>query len=334
MRLNRLLVAIFAAATVAVAARAAEPVNIRVGWVVSPPELQPILFAKAGVAQHLGKTYTYEPIHFQATPAMITALVSSQLDIAPFTYPSFGSSIENAGLNDLRILANEFEDGVAGYFSEPYMVLKSSGITKVEDLKGKVIASNGIGSGVDLAMRVMLKKHGLEDKRDYSVVEVGFPNMKAVLVEGKVTLITASVLTANDPELLEKAQTLFTQRDAVGVTQFAMWTARADYIKQHRAALVDFLEDSLRALRWYLDPKNHDAAVKIAADFTKQPPERFTGWLFTKKDQYRNPEGLPDLKALQGNLDEQKKMGFLKEHLDVSKYVDLSLVKEAAQRIK
>jgi len=318
----------------ALATAQAEPLKLRVGWVVSPPELTPVLLAPPAVARHLGKTYTFEPVHFQGTPAMITALASGNLDIAPFTYPTFGTAIENAGISDLRVIFNEFEDGVPGYFTEPYVVLKSSGIDKVEDLKGEVLATNAIGSGVDIAMRAMLKRHGLEDRRDYSVVEIAFPNMKAALLAGKVSLITATVLTANDPEIKGKAKTLFTEKQAVGETQFALWTARESYIKAHHAALVDFMEDSLRALRWFLDPKNHDQAVKIVADFTKRPPQLFTGWLLTHDDQYRNPNGLPNVAALQRNLDTAQELGFLKSRLDASKHLDLSLVKEAAARLK
>ncbi|HYL31742.1 MAG TPA: ABC transporter substrate-binding protein [Stellaceae bacterium] len=312
----------------------ADPLPLRVGWVACPPELTPVLLAPPGIALHLDKSYTFEPVHFQGTPAMITAIASGQLDIAPFTYPTFGTTIENAGIDDLRVIFDDFEDGVPGYFTEPYVVLKSSGIDKIEDLKGKVVATNAIGSGVDIAMRAMLKKHGLEDKRDYSVVEIAFPNMKAALLENKVSLITATVLSANDPELIEKTKTLFTEKDAVGETQFALWTARASFIKAHRAALVDFLEDSLRALHWYLDPKNHDQAVKIVAAFTKRPPALFTGWLLTHKDQYRNPDGLPNVTALQRNLNTAQELGFIKTRLDASKYLDLSLVKEAAARLK
>jgi NitT/TauT family transport system substrate-binding protein len=65
----------------------------------------------------------------------------------------------------------------------------------------------------------------------------------------------------------------------------------------------------------------------------KTTPERFD-WLFTKKDYYRNPDMLPDLKALQSNIDLTQQLGFIKAKLDVSQYTDLSLAKEAAQRLK
>jgi NitT/TauT family transport system substrate-binding protein len=99
--------------------------------------------------------------------------------------------------------------------------------------------------------------------------------------------------------------------------------------------MVDFMEDSLRVVRWYLDPKNHDEAAQIAARVTKQPAERFTGWLFTAdKDYARSPDLLPDLAALQANIEVQRDLGFLKGPIDVQKYVDLSIVREAAARLK
>jgi len=65
----------------------------------------------------------------------------------------------------------------------------------------------------------------------------------------------------------------------------------------------------------------------------KQPPERF-GWVFTKRDAYRDPNGMPDLGALQKNLDLQTDLGFLKSKVEVAKYTDLSMVEDAAARLK
>jgi NitT/TauT family transport system substrate-binding protein len=315
-------------------ARAADPVPIRIGWVVTPPELQPVLFARPEVTRHLGKSYAMEPVHFKSTPVMITALAAGEIDIAALTFASFGTAIVNARMNDLRIIADEFQDGVEGYFTEPYLVRRDSGINSVADLKGKVIATNGIGSGVDMAMRAMLRRHHLEDKRDYSVVEVQFPNMKAVLMERKVDMIVVPAAFAYDPELDKAARVLFTQREAMGPTQFALWTARTSFLDKNRGAVVDFLEDALRALRWYLEPANHAAAVGIVADFTHLPAARFDGWLLTHKDQYRDAEGLPNLAALQRNLDAQHELGFLKTTVAAEKYVDLSLIKEAGERLR
>src|SRR5262249_57537856 len=84
----------------------------------------------------------------------------------------------------------------------------------------------------------------------------------------------------------------------------------------------------LRIVHWYLDPKNHDEVVQIAARVTKQPPERFD-WIFTGKDAYRDPNMLPDLAALQRNVDRTRDLGFVRGTMDVKKHTDLSSVEEA-----
>ena len=210
---------------------------------------------------------------------------------------------------------------------------KTSGINKVEDLKGKVIGTNGGGSAIDVAIRAMLKKHGLEEKRDYTMLEGPLPAMPAMLLEKKVDLIPAVLPFSFNPKLKADGKVLFEQRDILGVTQMIMLTARKSFIDKHRAAMVDFMEDMLRIVHWYLDPKNHDEVAKIASKITKAPPERF-GWLFTKQDTYKDPNLIPNIEALQRNVDTTRELGFVKKPIDISKYADLSLVREAAKRLK
>ena len=118
-----------------------------------------------------------------------------------------------------------------------------------------------------------------------------------------------------------------------GPTQILARAARETAIAKNRAAMVDFFEDEIREWHWYLDPKNHDAVAQIASDLTKQPPERF-GWLYTKTDYYRAPNMVPDLDALQKNVDMTKALGFVNASFDVKAHSDLSLIKEAAKRLQ
>ena len=112
-----------------------------------------------------------------------------------------------------------------------------------------------------------------------------------------------------------------------------IWAVRKPFMDKNRAAMVDFMEDTLRIVRWYLDPTNQKAAAEIASNVTKQPAERFD-WLFTNRDYYRDPDMLPNLDALQQNLDMTADLGFVKGKVDLAKQVDLSIVSEAASRIK
>jgi NitT/TauT family transport system substrate-binding protein len=318
---------------VLIGSAAAEPVKIRTSWVAPVTNWASIWLEKKDLAKHFGQSYVVEPLQFQGTPPMITALANNQIEISNLAYSTLGIAVENAGLNDLRIVADEFQDGVDGYYSQEFMVLKASPIGKVEDLKGKVIATNAAGSAIDIAMRAMLHKHGLEANRDYTMVEAPFPAMKAMLREHKVDLIPAVLPFSYDLELRDIARDLFVQKDAIGVADMIVWAARKPFIDQNRPALVDFFEDTLRITRWYLDPSNHEAVLQIAARVTKRPAQNFE-WLFTKKDTYHDPNMLPNLNALQNNVDLTRKLGFVKSGFDVKAYSDLSLVEEAAKRLK
>jgi sulfonate transport system substrate-binding protein len=311
----------------------AEPVKIRMSWVAPVANWASIISYKKDLATHWGKSYELVPEHFVGTPPMITAIANNELEIANLAYSTLAIAIDNAGLDDIEVIADEFQDGVPGYFSEQYYVRKDSGINKVEDLKGKVVGTNAAGSAVDIASRAMLRKHGLEDKRDYTIVEGPLPAMPAMLLEKKADLIPAVLPFALNPKLRADGKILFEQKEALGVTQMIVWTARRSFIKAHRAAMVDFMEDMLRIVHWYLDPKNHAAAAEIASKVTHAPADRF-GWLFTHQDTYHDPNLIPNLAALQRNVDTVQDLGFVHKHIDISKHADLSLVKEAEARLQ
>jgi sulfonate transport system substrate-binding protein len=314
-------------------AQAAEAVKIRLSYVVPIANWASMLVEKKELARNLGKSYQLEITRFAGTPPMITALAAGELEIADLTYPTLPIAIQNAGMDDLRVIADEFQDGNAGFYSNEFMVLADGPIKRIEDLKGKPVATNTTGSAVDIAMRAMLRKHGLEDKRDYNIVEAPFPTMRAMLAEKKVDLVPAVLPFSVNPELRKVGRTLFDTKDAIGVSQFSMWVARKGFIEKNRAALTDMLEDSLRIVRWYLDPANHKEAMEICARITKQPAEGFD-WVFTNKDNYRDANMMPDLAALQRNVDLTRDLGFIKASFDVTKFADLSIVQEAAKRLK
>jgi sulfonate transport system substrate-binding protein len=332
--LRTLLLALFAMALLGItAASAQQPVKIRVSWVAPVSNWASILLEKKDLARHLGKSYTMEPVRYAGTPPMITALANGELEVANLAYSTLAIAIKNAGLDDLRVIAHEFRDGVPGRYTHEYLVLADGPIKSPQDLKGKVVASNAAGSAVDVAMRAMLRKNGLEDKRDYTVLETPFPTMRAMLAEKKVDLIPGVLPFSLDPELRKIARPLFLQREAIGETEMIVWAVRKPFVDKNRAAMVDFMEDTLRIVRWYLDPANQKDATEIASKVAKQPAERF-GWLFTDKDYYRDPNMLPKLEALQKNLDMTTDLGFVNGKVDAIQHTDLSIVKEAAARIK
>jgi sulfonate transport system substrate-binding protein len=316
----------------ATAAWADEPVNIRIAWTTPVGQPVSVLFEKPGLFEHNGKSYVLDPIYYKGSGPQITALAAGELEIAQIAPNALALSIINANIDDARVIGDATRDGHDGYNSRKYMVRTDSPIRKVEDLKGKILATNSIAGAMDTAMRVMLKKHGLEDKRDYQVVELDFPNMFPAVTSGKIDLASIPLPFSIAAGKTGKVRTLFTMKDAIGESDMTVMTARASFIAEHRAALVDFFADLQRGLAWFYDPKNRGEALGLMATATKKTPADYADWLLTKKDDYRDPDVRPNIKAVQDDIDRQVQMGFLKRGIDVKAHTDLSLLADAAKR--
>jgi sulfonate transport system substrate-binding protein len=234
----------------------------------------------------------------------------------------------------MRIVADGFQDGAKGYASIDYMVRNDSGITRIEDLKGKILGINVIGAAVDIGGRAALLKHGLVANRDYSIIEAPFPAIGAMLLQGKADVVSMVAPFLYAPAVEAGAHTLFTMKDGMGTSQMIVLVARESFLKAHPAALDDFFEDMVRGIHWMLAPANRDAAIKLAAGAAKQPEALLAPFFLTRKDSYRNPDGIPDMAAFQSNMDAQAKFGFLKHSFDVKKYADLSFIERAAHRVE
>src|SRR5438445_4092850 len=69
----------------------------------------------------------------------------------------------------------------------PYSIVAAKGITEWNQLKGKKIAISRFGSGTDTAVRLVLKKYGLDPAKDVIIVQLGTqPNRFQALAAGAI----------------------------------------------------------------------------------------------------------------------------------------------------
>ncbi len=327
--------AVIAAAFIAAGARAQSPLPINVGWVQTPGHLAPLLDVLAQkhpeVMPHDGKTYIAKALRFKGTTPQIEAMAANELQVASFAPSALALAITNAHL-DVRVVSDVIQTGAHGYFDQPYMVRKDGPIKTVADVKGKRVATNAVGSASDAAMRVMFAKHNIKDN-DFTTVEANFANMVSMIEQNKVDMIAVMPQFEHRLAAAGGYRTLFTMGQAIGPSQTVLWGMRADFIKAHRAVMVDFFEDHIRGVRWFLNPKNRAEALAIAEEVTKQKPADLA-YAFTKKDFYRSPDCVPNIKAAQEDIDEAVKLHVLPKAVTLEpKYVDLSLIAEAKRRI-
>ena len=77
-------------------------------------------------------------------------------------------------------------------------------------------------------MRAGLRKAGLDDRKDVTIVELAFPTMKALLMEKKADLVTNVLPFSDDPQLNERAKILYTEGDALGPNSLGLWVVRGE----------------------------------------------------------------------------------------------------------
>ncbi len=320
------LAAVLASTSVAYAQQ--QPIKMRVGWNQSPGHLASVLFLNKDNLKHAGKSYVVETIRFRGSTPAMQALAAGEVEMAALGSTSVYLLVKKAN-TDARIVADVIQDK-EGWWSSPYLVAIDGPIKKPEDVIGKRVGTNAIGSAGDTSMRVVLRRHGVTDK-DFNSIEVQFGNMPAMLTEGKIdmSIMLSQYIKQMD---MKKFRPLFVHREAAGEQQTVSMMMRKDFLEKNKAAVEDFFEDYVRATRWFLDPANREAAMKIFMDFTKQSRESLD-YVLTKNDYYRDPNARPDAVRVQNSVNGSIEVGVIPEKFDVKPYVDASWVDQAIKRL-
>ena len=311
---------------------AAEPVKIRMHWATTPGHWAPLIAAfPTSVQTNYGKSYVVEPVFIRGSGPAMQALAAGELEVTGLSPEAINLALTQAKL-DVTVVGQQFSTNVPGWGGSSFWVRKDSGIKKVEDLKGKIIGVNARGATIDAAAQTMLLRHGLHDGKDYQIVEVRFPAQLAALQSSRVDL--AILLRAWEQKAKQDANLmpLFSMGDAIGPNETITWVTKTDWLKAHRAAVVDMIEDSIRARRWAASKEGHDKAVEIAAKITKRPAKELM-YAWTHEDNYYDPNAMVNVKRLQKNIDDLVRIKLLKQSADISKHVDTSIAEEAAKRV-
>jgi ABC-type nitrate/sulfonate/bicarbonate transport system substrate-binding protein len=174
-------------------------------------------------------------------------------------------NVVNYRLNAGNPLGNVLD--VKAFFSVDYSnwltLAGRSGITRVEDFRGKTLAVDAPTSGFAYVLYEVLHRHGLELGVDYKVVSIGggaqrFQSLIAGTVDG--------TLLNNGFEIRAQAagrplfETVFDIADAYQGSVAASMTA---WLDGHSDAAVRFTRAFYAATRWSFDPANRSEAIQL-----------------------------------------------------------------------
>ena len=73
--------------------------------------------------------------------------------------------------------------------------------------------------------------------------------------------------------------------------------------------------------------------LQLVAGVFKVPVERLEKSTYNENDVYFDRNGMSDMKALQSDVDAAADLGFLKEHIDLKKNTDLTIMEDAVKRV-
>ena len=249
-------------------------------------------------------------------------MLSGQADVA-FTDPgSFFMALDKG--EKLIAIYDIYPQNVFNVVS-----LKSSGIRKPADLKGKKIGVYSLASGTRQNLLVMLHQAGLKES-DVTIVVTGLLNF-APLMQGQVdaTAATDTGLAVGLRKGVGEVDVMHV-RDHLNISS-DMFVVREDVLRQKKELLRAFLKGYRDSAAWMIANPEEAAtlAVKHAIDGTQRD-------INLDVIRLRNASSLPvvqgkglgsfDLDALQKGADAYRALGLVQRQIKVADVVDTSLL--------
>ena len=265
-----------------------------------------------------------ELVQFQGGPAEIAAMASGDIQISQIGHGAHALCAEGEAVV-FQLDCTSLADAVIGN--------KAKGVEKLEDLKGKKIATTA-GTSAEIILDLALKSAGLTQD-DLEVVEMDANGIVSAMVSGSVdACATWSPSTFTIAEALgDKAVTLATNNDYIKEATFpSSFITTEKYLTANRDVVVRFA----RALQKAADYRtaNIDEVAKLVAKECET--DEATMLACTGEGNWISGEFYGKALAdgtVKGYYEAQQKVflgsGRLKEAVDVNKYVMFDVMQEA-----
>jgi|SRR5579885_3239156 len=260
-----------------------------------------------------------EYVHVRSSAEMMRSLLSGSFDLIHTNADNVIAWAEGQGADphpsDLII----FMGGRKGLALQ---LVAAPGIKGFDDLKGKQLAVDALTTGYTPVLVEILKRHGLELNRDYTIKALGGgPSRSEALIKGEA----AAGFVAYDNELKKSGFTvLANSQDYLPEYAVSIGATRREWANQHQDLLVRYIRAMLRATNWLLDPKNKADAIATIARFKEA--EDTAGALYEEAlDPHVGliPDGKVSMKGVETILHLRELMGQISPPLPPpDKYVD------------
>ena len=292
------------------------------GWSKPITEVTPLLVDEdKGFYRAQGLALEYVPGAGSADA--IRNILAGQADVAFSDPGTFFAALDKG--EKLRAIYDIYPQNVFNVVS-----LKSSGITRPADLKGRKIGVYSLASGTRQALQVLLHTAGLSES-DVTVVVTGLLNF-APLMQGQV-----DATAATDTGLLVGRRRGLPDVNVIEVGKYLpvssdLFVVREETYRARRDVLQRFLRAYRDAAAWMIREPQEAAqlATRRAIDGTDAGLNldiiRLRNAASVSELTRRNGLGSMDVASLQTAADTYRKLGLLQQPLDVAPHVSQDLL--------
>lgn len=271
-----------------------------------------------------------ELVKFTAGPPEVAAMVSGDIDVG---YIGHGAHLL-AAQGQVKLFALDCTSK-----ADELLVNKDSGITKIEGLKGKTIATQ-LGTSGEVILNLALESVGLT-RDDVNVVNMEVAGAVTAFISGQVDAV--SIWSPNTNTVREtlgedKVIKLAGNEDFIEDFVFpSSWVVTEKYASENKDVLVRFTKALLKSMDYRNENIEESAklvAKKIEVEEETVLKTKNEGKWLTSKDVYDGVKSGQVEKWYKAQQDLFIKDGKLDKEVPVSNYFDPSILIEAYEGLK
>lgn len=204
------------------------------------------------------------------SPTLLRNLISGRYDLILNNADNVIAWAEGQGADPMP---NDFVIFMGGQQGLKQKLVALSSVKDFADLKGKVLAVDAPTTGFAIVMIAILKKHGLEEGRDYTLKMFGNTTKRAdALGRGEAW---AGMLNLADEEIEKRGlKVLARSEDYVEHYARGLGATRREWAIKNADVLVRFIRAMVRATDWVLQPKNKQEMIALLLPENKNSRSR------------------------------------------------------------
>ena len=184
----------------------------------------------------------------------------------------------------------------------PYSIVAAKGITQWAQLRGKKIAISRLGSGTDTAIRLVLKKFGLNPAKDVIIVQLGTqPSRFQALVAG---VIDATIISPPlDLAAKKQGYQILVNIAELGIPYPQQVIETTDrFIRENPQTVKSFMKGFIEGVRYAATQK--DETKKIITKYLKTDDPEIVEATYQSYLQVTDQNAYPNMEGVRNAMEE------------------------------